>query len=453
MTASILSAVLFLISLQRDVIDATGPDDTQKATIKRMFLKRSKKFCKLKEEHLYAPLEEVIEITDYTTYKEVEIPSERMEQGQQTSEGADQPPSPPPHPLNSEDVIWKTHVIFSGDPHHVIPKHFACDSGTCSGELVGDACESYLLSPTLALHKLKVVVQARSHFIIGPYFFEEIEDGQTKTVTSAYHQIPIVEHERSYTAFEACGQLYQFLRIPFGVTNGVAYFQRVINSIISNEKLNGAYAYLDDITVCSTSQLDHNKNLRKFLEAVKKYGLTLNESKCKFSTKSINLLGYQIINNTIKPDLDRIRPLLDLPIPKDQQSLPFLVETDASDFAITATLSHSARPVAFFSRTLSESERRHSAVEKEAYAIVESLRKWKHYLIGRPFSLLTDQKSVSFMCNYTKHGKIKNEKIECWRLELSCYKFDIVYRLGKDNTVADTLSRACSSSSKRKVIS
>ena len=51
-------------------------------------------------------------------------------------------------------------------------------------------------------------------------------------------------------------------------------------------------------------------------------------------------------------------------------SAPFVKETDASDHAIAATLSQNSRPVAFFSRTLSNSERRHSSVEKEAYAIV-----------------------------------------------------------------------------------
>ena len=61
---------------------------------------------------------------------------------------------------------------------------------------------------------------------------------------------------------------------------------------------------------------------------------------------------------------------------------------------------------------------------------------------GRHFILKTDQKSVSYMFDKQHSGKIKNEKFLRWRLELSCFSFDIVYRPGRDNVQADTLSRA-----------
>ena len=336
----------------------------------------------------------------------------------------------------------------------------------------------------------------------------------TLDLRSAYHQIPIRDEEKQYTAFEADGKLFQFTRIPFGVTNGVAAFQRVMDSIVSQEGLRDTFVYLDNITVCGRDQAEHDENLQKLLKAAKKCSLTFNEDKCSYSVASVDLLGYVIGHGTLRPDPERLRPLQELPPPHDAASLqrvlgmfahyshwihgfsekirplvqsnrfplqkpaleafhqlkqniadatisaisddiPFVVETDASDHAIAATLCQDGRPVAFFSRTLSSSERNHSAVEKEAYAIVEALRKWKHFLLGRTFKLVTDQRSVAFMFDGRQAGKVKNEKIMRWRLELSSYSYDIVYRPGTENASADALSRSpvvCSASDSKKLL-
>ena len=123
------------------------------------------------------------------------------------------------------------------------------------------------------------------------------------------------------------------------------------------------------------------------------------------------------------------------------ETIPFEVETDASEVALAATLNQNGKPVAFFSRTLQGSELKHASIEKEAQAIIEAVRHWRHFLTGRHFILKTDQKSVSYMFDKQHSGKIKNEKFLRWRLELSCFSFDIVYRPGRDNVPADTLSR------------
>ena len=111
------------------------------------------------------------------------------------------------------------------------------------------------------------------------------------------------------------------------------------------------------------------------------------------------------------------------------KSKPFVIETDASDFAIAATLNQEGRPVAFLSRGLNRSELNHSSVEKEAYSIVESIRHWGHFLIGKHFTLITDQNSVRFMFDKTRSS------------ELGCYNFDIKYQPGGDNVPADSFTR------------
>lgn len=96
------------------------------------------------------------------------------------------------------------------------------------------------------------------------------------------------------------------------------------------------------------------------------------------------------------------------------------VAIDASDYAIAASLRQSGHPVAFFFGTLLQSEW-HSALEKEAYAIIEALKKW-HYLISHHFGLVIDQKSVSFMYNPSTTSQIKNEKIAKWEMRF-CFWF------------------------------
>ncbi|XP_026332221.1 uncharacterized protein LOC113239427 [Hyposmocoma kahamanoa] len=80
---------------------------------------------------------------------------------------------------------------------------------------------------------------------------------------SAYHQIPILDSNKQFTAFEACGNLYQFTRIPFGVTNGVACFQRSIDTIIRKTNLSGVYPYLDDITICDDDDYRCDKQFKR----------------------------------------------------------------------------------------------------------------------------------------------------------------------------------------------
>ena len=317
---------------------------------------------------------------------------------------------------------------------------------------------------------------------------------------SAYHQVRIRESDCKYTAFEVDGELWEFTRIPFGVTNGVSAFQRTINKIIKTENLEATFAYVDNVTVCGETEEELSQNVAAFLRATEKYNITLNNDKTVLCTTSLSILGYTISNKTIAPDCSRLKPLLEMPPPMTLKSqkrivgmfsyyskfirnfsdkicvlnrnktfpLPptvleafqvlkhdlkdaalqsidfnelFVVETDASDFCIAATLNQNGRPVAFFSRTLNANEMKHHPVEKEAAAIVEAVQEWRHLLLIKKFKLITDQRCVSFMYDNRRRSKIKNDKIGRWRVDLSEYKFDIIYRPGKDNVAADTFSR------------
>lgn len=119
---------------------------------------------------------------------------------------------------------------------------------------------------------------------------------------------------------------------------------------------------------------------------------------------------------------------------------PFTLTTDASNYALGAVLSQVIdrieKPIAFASRTLNKTESNYSTTEKEALAIIWAVTKFKPYLYGNKFTLVTDHKPLVFIKNSNK-----NSKLIRWRLELENYDYDVIYKEGKNNVVADALSR------------
>ena len=129
--------------------------------------------------------------------------------------------------------------------------------------------------------------------------------------------MPIGVDDREYTAFEADSKLYQFTRMPFGLTNGVAAFQRTIEKIIENENLSNVFAFVDNATTCGNSQEEHDLNLKKFLEVTEKYSMTINKDTIIIAVSSLALLGYVIEKGVVNPDPARFQALDDLKIPQN----------------------------------------------------------------------------------------------------------------------------------------
>ena len=133
--------------------------------------------------------------------------------------------------------------------------------------------------------------------------------------------MPVKESHRKYTGFEANGRLYQFCRIPFGVTNGVAVFQRSMDKMVDEEGLKYTFPYLDNITVADRNQQENDENVKIFHETIQRRNLIMNETKSVESRTSINILGYCVGDGIIKPDQERLRPLQEYPPPTNIGSL------------------------------------------------------------------------------------------------------------------------------------
>lgn len=116
---------------------------------------------------------------------------------------------------------------------------------------------------------------------------------------------------------------------------------------------------------------------------------------------------------------------------------PFVVETNASSYGLGAVLSQENHPIAFFSQALGPRARLKSIYEKELMAIVLSILKWRHYLLGRRFIIKIDQQSLKFLMEQREIGP----KYQTWVSKLLGFTFDIIYRSGTTNVVADALFR------------
>lgn len=327
----------------------------------------------------------------------------------------------------------------------------------------------------------------------------------TLDLASGFHQIEVDGKDIQKTAFNVEHGHYEFLRMPFGLRNAPSTFQRVMDNILREYIGKICLVYMDDIIVFSTSLQEHMENLSKIFEALRKYNMKVQLDKSEFLQKEVAFLGHIVTADGVKPNPEKIDVIKNWPIPNTEKDLrgflgvlgyyrkfirdfariakpltnalrkgegirhspefvksfesckailtsstilqypdfekPFILTTDASNYAIGAVLSQgpvgSDKPVAFASRTLQKAEENLSTIEKELLAIVWGCKYFRPYLFGRKFTLYTDHQPLTYGLNL----KNPNHKLIRWRLDLEEYDYEIKYRPGKQNVVADALSR------------
>lgn len=116
----------------------------------------------------------------------------------------------------------------------------------------------------------------------------------------------------------------------------------------------------------------------------------------------------------------------------------FSLTTDASNFALGAVLSQEDKPIIFISRTLSKTEENYAANEKEMLAIIWALNCLRNYLYGSAkVNIYTDHQPLT----YALSNRNNNTKMKRWKAILEEYNYQLHYKPGKINVVADALSR------------
>ena len=119
---------------------------------------------------------------------------------------------------------------------------------------------------------------------------------------------------------------------------------------------------------------------------------------------------------------------------------PFVIESDASGVGIRAMLTQQGRPIAFMSWALGITKQSRSTYAKEMFAIVQAIQTWRPYLLGRKFYIQTDQRNLK----YLMEQRIVTSEQQKWVSKLLGYDYDITYKLRRENSTVDALSRVTS---------
>ncbi|XP_015780595.1 PREDICTED: uncharacterized protein K02A2.6-like [Acropora digitifera] len=287
-------------------------------------------------------------------------------------------------------------------------------------------------------------------------------------LSQAYHQLELTPESRKYTTINTHQGLYQYKRLTYGVTSAVSIFQRTIENVLKD--LPGCCVRIDDILVSGGADEIHLDNLHRVLQRLQECGLKLNPNKFHFMLNQVVYLGTTISAEGISPTKERqllcketrwkwgkleqeafhnLKAALcsDSVLRHYDPTSKLILQCDASSVGVGATVlqrgpDDSLLPVAYASRTLTSAEQNYSQIERESLAIVFVVTKFRQYLLGRHFTLLTDHKPlITLMGEHKPVPQLASARIKRWSLLLAAYNYTIEFIPGKQNVYADFLSR------------
>ncbi|KAK1602129.1 hypothetical protein QYE76_017172 [Lolium multiflorum] len=318
---------------------------------------------------------------------------------------------------------------------------------------------------------------------------------------SGYHQIRMAIGDEWKTAFKTKLGLYEWLVMPFGLSNAPSTFMRLMNHILRPLIGKSVVVYFDDILIYSKNLEDHVQHVREVLCILRHEKLFANLPKCHFAQNKLVFLGFVVSANGIEVDSSKVEAIHNWPTPtnvgqvrsfhglagfyrrfvKDfstiacplneltKKNVPFVwgkaqqkafdelkkrlteapllalpdftktfeIECDASGLGIGGVLMQNGKPVAYYSEKLDGARLNYPIYDKELYALVRVLEVWQHYLWPKEFVIHSDHESLK----YLKSQHNLNKRHAKWVEFIESFPYVIKYKKGKENVVADALSR------------
>lgn len=147
-------------------------------------------------------------------------------------------------------------------------------------------------------------------------------------VKSAYWQVKVAESSRDKTAFTVPSRgLFQFKRMPFGLSNSPATWQRLIDQVLGPELEPFVFVYLDDVVICTPTFEQHLEILEEVFKRLVKAGLTLSREKCQFCRGELRYLGYTVDSHGLHVDPAKVQAILDIPTPRNVSEVRRVIGT------------------------------------------------------------------------------------------------------------------------------
>lgn len=324
-------------------------------------------------------------------------------------------------------------------------------------------------------------------------------------LVDSFFQCGLEEKSRDITSFSTDKGSFRFTRLPQGLKISPNFFQKTMNQCFAGLIPEKAFLYMDDCVCFASSEAKMLKVLEEIFQICLKFNIKLNPEKCKFFMHEMHYLGHKCTQNGVLPDDSKNEKVKNYPIPQNKDEVKrfvafvnfyrkfvpnfasyaihltrltrknaifewtsqcqtsfeylknsllkpqilkypnynkeFCMTTDASDLACGAVLSQEYNgvqmPVAFASRKFLPGEKNKSVIERELAAICWALNYFKPYLYGNHFLVKTDHRPLVYLFGM----KNPTSKLTRMRMELEDFDFTIEYIKGKDNIVADALSR------------
>jgi hypothetical protein len=331
--------------------------------------------------------------------------------------------------------------------------------------------------------------------LVGAKEFSKID------LRSGYHQIKIRASDIPKTTFSMRYGLYEYLVMPFRLTNASTYFMYLMNSVFMPELDKFVVVFIDDILVYSRNEHEHTMHLHTVLQRLHDHRLYAKLSKCDFWLREIKFLGHTISQDGISVDPKKVQEVMDWKPPTTVRQIQsflglagyyrrfipdfsriakpmtellkkgvkfewsqkcedafhalrqhlttapvlaqpdntksFDVYCDASGSGLGCVLMQDNRVIAYASRALSPHEQNYPTHDLELAAVVHALKIWTHYLMGAHCNIYTDHKSLKYI--FTQADL--NMRQRRWLELIKDYDLEVHYHPSKANVVVDALSR------------